>query len=134
MLEKDIAKILLESKTIAIVGASRDPEKAAHNVPKYLQTKGYKIIPVNPSANEILGEKAYHSLSEITEPVDIIDIFRPSEYTPEIIKEAVKLKPKLIWMQLGISNEEAKMIAKNHGIKIVMNKCMKIEHLDLIHP
>lgn len=125
---KDIEDIILRSKKIVVVGVSRDSEKASHLVPKYLQEQGFKIIPVNPYADEILGEKAYSSLQEITEEIDIIDIFRPSEYTPGIVKEAVKLKPKLIWLQLGIYNQEAKEIAARNNIPFVMNKCMRVEY------
>ena len=128
---KDIEDIIIHSKKIVVVGASRDSDKAAHLVPSYLQEQGFKIIPVNPFADEIFGEKAYTTLSEISEEVDIIDIFRPSEYTPKIVEEAVKLKPKLIWLQLGIFNEEAKEIAEKNNIPIIMNKCMKIEYSEI---
>jgi predicted CoA-binding protein len=97
-------------------------------VPKYLKEKGYKIIPVNPFAEEILGEKVYKNLSEIKEEVDIVDIFRPSEECLGIVKEAIKLKPKVIWMQLGIENKEAEKLAKENKIKVVMNKCIMREH------
>ena len=129
----DIAKIILKSKTIAVVGASRDPEKASNAIPRYLQNNGYKILPVNPMASEkILGEKVYAKLTDIDSEIDIVDIFRPSEYTPEIVREAIKMKPKLIWLQLGIINEEAKKIVEDSGIKFVMNKCLKVEHSLLI--
>jgi predicted CoA-binding protein len=126
--DKELKEILKSSKTIAVVGCSRDPEKDAHKVPKYLKERGYKIIPVNPFAEEILGEKAYKNLSEIKEKVDIVDIFRPSEECLEIVKEAVKLKPKVIWMQLGIENKEAEKLAKENKIKVVMNKCIMKEY------
>ncbi|NHJ04768.1 MAG: CoA-binding protein [Candidatus Heimdallarchaeota archaeon] len=129
---KEIEKIILTSKNIAVVGASRDPEKASYLIPKYLQEHGYKIIPVNPKADEILGEKAYSSLIEIKERVDIVDIFRPSEYTPKIVEEAIKIKPNLIWLQLGIQNIEAMEIANKNNIPIVMNKCLKIEHTTIM--
>lgn len=121
-------KILLEAKTIVVVGLSRDPLKASHDVAKYLQENNYKIIPVHPSADELLGEKVFHSLLEIKDPVDIIDIFRPSEECEEIVKIAVKLKPKMIWLQLGIKNEKARKIAEEKGIVFVEDKCTKIEH------
>ncbi|MBD3189684.1 MAG: CoA-binding protein [Candidatus Heimdallarchaeota archaeon] len=124
----DIVAIIKESETIAVVGASRHKEKAAHEVPEYLQSNGYKIIPVNPFADEILGEKAVANLGKIDQGVDIIQIFRPSEETPKIVAEAVKLKPKLIWLQLGIKNEEAKKIAEEHNIPFVMDRCLMMEH------
>jgi predicted CoA-binding protein len=126
--DKELKEILRSSKTIAVVGCSRDPEKDAYKVPKYLKEKGYKIIPVNPFAEEILGEKVYKNLSEIKEEVDIVDIFRPSEECLGIVKEAIKLKPKVIWMQLGIENKEAEKLAKENKIKVVMNKCIMREH------
>lgn len=129
----EIVKILEKNKIIAVVGASRNPSKAAHSIPKYLKEHGYTIIPVNPMAETILEEKVYPSLSEIPVQVDIVDIFRPSEDTPKIVEEAVKLKPKLIWLQLGIINEKAKEIAEKNGIPFVMDKCMKIEHMRLFH-
>jgi predicted CoA-binding protein len=129
--DKELKEILKSSKTIAVVGCSRDPEKEAHKVPKYLKEKGYKIIPVNPFAGEILGEKVYKNLSEIKEAVDIVDIFRPSEECLGIVKEAIKLKPKVIWMQLGIENKEAEKLAEENKIKVVMNKCIMKEHQKL---
>jgi predicted CoA-binding protein len=128
--DAQIIKILKESKTIAVVGCSRDHEKDAHRIPKYLKEHGYRIIPVNPFADEILGEKSYKKLSEIKEPVDIVNIFRPSSEALAIVEEAVKMKikPKVIWMQLGIINEEAAKLAEKNGITVVMNKCMMMEH------
>ncbi|NHJ84921.1 MAG: CoA-binding protein [Asgard group archaeon] len=131
-IESSIVEIIKNSKTIVIVGASRNPEKAAHAIPKYLQTQGYKIIPVNPTADEILGEKSLKSLKEVKQPVDIIDIFRPEEETPAIVKEAIKLKPKLIWLQLDIYNEKAKKIADEARIKFVMDHCLKVEHMKIM--
>ena len=131
MNEEDILKILKESKTIVVVGCSSNPEKAAHQVPKYMKEHGYKIIPVNPNSENILNEKTYKSISEIKENVDIVDIFRPSEECLDVVKEAIKLKPKVIWMQLGIINEEAKKLAEENGIKVVMDRCLMVEHRKL---
>src|SRR3989338_6196813 len=128
MNEEDILKILKESKTIVVVGCSSNPEKAAHWIPKYMQEHSYKIIPVNPNSENILNEKTYKSISEIKENVDIVDIFRPSEECLDVVKEAITLKPKVIWMQLGIINEEAKKLAEKNGIKVVMDKCIMAEH------
>lgn len=129
----EIFEILKKSKTIAVVGASRNPSKAAHTVPQYMKKHSYTIIPVNPKAETILEEKVYPKLTDIPVQVDIVEVFRPSEETPAVVAEAVKLKPKLVWLQLGITNEEAKKIADEHGIPIVMDKCMKIEHMRLFH-
>lgn len=132
--DEEIKKILEESKTIAVVGCSREQEKDAHRIPKYLKERGYKIIPVNPFADEILGEKSYKALSEIKEKIDVIEIFRPSEDCLKIVEEVIKLKlkPNTIWMQLGIKNEEAAKLAEENGIRAVMNRCMMIEHRRLI--
>jgi predicted CoA-binding protein len=130
--DKELMEILSESKTIAVVGCSRYPKKAAHKVPRYLKDQSYKIIPVNPFAEEILGEKVYRTLSEIRDPIDIVNIFRPSEDCLEVVKNAIKIKPKVIWMQLGIKNTEAAKLAEKYGIKVVMDKCIFIEHKRLI--
>jgi len=130
--DKKIKEILKKSKTIAVVGCSRNPEKPAFQIPEFMQQHGYKIIPVNPSADEILNEKAYKSISEVKEKIDIVDIFRPSEDALEIVKEAIKINPKVIWMQLGIINEKAAKLAENNGIDVVMDRCLKIEYKRLI--
>ncbi len=132
-MEKDIhtdeqIKKFYELKNIAVVGMSKNPEKAAHYVPKYLAEKGYNIIPVNPTANEILGKKCYHELSDIPEHIDIVDVFRPSEQVMPVISEAIKLKPKVIWLQEGIHNIEAESLAQKAGIEIIFNRCMLAEH------
>ncbi len=129
----EIKKILESCKTIAVVGCSSNPEKAANRIPKYMKEHGYKIIPVNPNSENILNEKTYKSLSEIKENVDIVNIFRPSEECLEVVREAIRLKPKVIWMQLVIINEEAKKLAEKNGIKVVMDKCLMVEYKRLIH-
>jgi len=118
---------------VAVVGLSRNPAKASYRVANYLQSVGYRIIPVNPFVDEILGEKSYKSLLDVPEAIEIVDIFRPSEDVPSIVEEAIKLKnrlgtPKVIWMQLGIVNEEAARRAKAAGFKVVMDRCMMVEH------
>ena len=121
-------KKFYELKNIAVVGMSKNPEKAAHYVPKYLIEKGYNIIPVNPTANEILGKKCYSKLSDIPEHVDIVDVFRPSEQVMSVVDEAMKLKPKVIWLQEGIHNIEAESLAQKAGIEVVFDRCMLAEH------
>ena len=130
--EEKVKRILQDNKKIAVVGCSRDPEKPSHTVPRYMKEEGYKIIPVNPFADQILEEKVHKSLSEINEPIDIVNIFRPSEQCLEVVKEAVNLKPKVIWMQLGIKNEDAAKLAEENGIEVIMDKCFYIEHQNLI--
>ena len=130
-ISENIIEIIKKSKTIAVVGISRNPEKASNYVPEYLQGQGYKIIPVNPMASEILGEQAYPTLEAIPDKIDIVQIFRPSDETPAIVQEAVKLKPKLIWLQLSIESVKAHAIALKNDIPIVMDRCLQIEHMKL---
>jgi len=125
-MEKDI---LNSSKVIAIVGLSPNPNRPSHEVASYLIKQGYKIIPVNPNAREILGERCYPNLSSIPEPVDVVDIFRRSEEVPAIVEEAIKIGAKAIWMQEGIINEEGAARAKEAGLMVVMDRCMLKEHL-----
>ena len=126
-------EILEQSKTIAIVGLSPNKEKASSIVAKYLIASGYRIIPVNPGYDEILGQKSYKSLSDITEKIDIVDIFIRSEKVLPIVQEAIKLKPRAIWLQLGIINEEAKKLVEDKGITFFMNVCIKQEHEKLFN-
>ena len=121
-------KEILNYKTIAVVGCSTNPEKPPHYIPKYLKEQGYKIIPINPSADEILGERAYPSLAEVPDEIDIVLIYRPGEETPEIVKHAIEKGAKAVWMPEGIKNEEAGEIARDAGLPIVMDKCIKCTH------
>jgi uncharacterized protein len=124
----DIRKIL-ELRNIAVVGMSNTEGKPANFVPKYLIENGYNIIPVNPTTSEVLGRKSYASISDVPEQVDIVDVFRRSEDVPIVIEDAINKKGvKVIWMQSGIYNEEAERRAKENGIDVVFNRCMKVEH------
>ncbi len=125
--DEQIREILSLSK-VAVVGMSKNSSKAAHYVPKYLSENGYDITPVNPTAEEILGKKCYSSISEIDEGIDIVDVFRPSDQVLPVIEEAIKKKPKVIWLQQGIHNSEAEELAKKAGIKVIFNRCMLAEH------
>ncbi len=125
--DEQIREILALNK-IAVVGMSKNSSKAAHYVPKYLSENGYDITPVNPTTNEILGKKCYASVSDIDEEIDIVDIFRPSDQVLPVIQEAIKKKPKVIWLQEGIHNVEAEELAKKAGIKVIFNRCMLAEH------
>jgi predicted CoA-binding protein len=140
MSKNRIEEILTKYKTVAIVGLSRDPSKDSHSVAEYLQAQGYKIIPINPTTNEILGEKSYETLldipPQIQKTIEIVDIFRPSEDVPAIVEQAIELKekndkPYVIWMQLGIINEQAAAAARAAGLEVVMNRCMRQEHKKL---
>ena len=133
MSQEEIRSVLESYRTVAVVGLSRNPAKASYRVAQYLQSVGYRIIPVNPFVDEVLGEKSYKSLLDLPENIEIVDIFRPSEDVPSIVHEAIELKnrlgtPKVIWMQLGIVNEEEARLAKAAGFKVVMDRCMMVEH------
>jgi predicted CoA-binding protein len=120
---------VLHFKNIAVVGMSKNEEKPAHFVPKYLIEHGYNVIPVNPTVNEILGRKSYPSVSEIHEDIDVVEVFRRSEDVPSVMDDVIRKKGiKVIWMQSGIYNEEAEKKAKENGIDVVFNRCMMVEH------
>jgi predicted CoA-binding protein len=127
----ELKKIYEETKTIAVVGASGDRMKPSHTVPRYLQREGYRIIPVNPKGGEILGERVYTSLGEIDEPIDVVEVFRPSDETPGVARDAVAAGAKVLWLQEGISSEEADRIASEGGLQVVMNRCMGETHYQL---
>ena len=120
---------ILKFRNIAVVGMSRNEEKPAHFVSKYLIDHGYNVIPVNPTVNEILGRKSYPTVSGIPEDVDVVDIFRRSEDVPAVVNDAMTKKGlKVIWMQSGIYNEEAERKAIENGLDVVFNRCMMVEH------
>jgi len=120
--------ILKNYHVIAVVGCSREEGKPSHDVPAYLQSVGYRIIPVNPFADTILGEKAYKSLTDIKEQVDVVDVFRPAREALDIAKQAVEIKAKVLWLQEGIFNDEAGKYAVEHGLLFVQNRCMMKMH------
>ena len=124
MTDQELKKILDETKTIAMVGASSNPERPSYRIFEILKNAGYRVIPVNPKETEVLGVPAVASLSEIEEQVDVVDVFRKSEDTPAIADEAVKIGAKVLWLQLGVSNDEAAAKAKAGGLQVVMNTCM----------
>ncbi|NNM03050.1 MAG: CoA-binding protein [Nitrosopumilus sp.] len=128
----DQIRDILSMRKVAVIGMSKNSSKAAHYVPKYLSDNGYDIKPVNPTTNQILGKKCYASISEIEEEVEIIDIFRPSEQVLSVIPDAIKKKPKVIWLQEGIHNSEAEELARKEGITVVFNRCMLAEHQRLM--
>ena len=128
----EIKEILENYKTVAVVGLSTDPSKPSYRVAEYLKNNGYKIIPVNPGAKEILGEKSYPDLKSIPEKVEIVDIFRKPEAIPPVVDEAIKIGAKAVWMQLGLCHTEAAENARKAGLTVVMNKCIKIDHSMLI--
>jgi predicted CoA-binding protein len=119
-------EILASANTIAVVGLSRDPAKAAHGVPATLQAHGFRIIPVHPSATELLGEKVYRSLKDIPEPVDLVDVFRPSPEAAGIAADAAAIGAKALWLQQGIVSAEARRIAEDAGLEYVEDRCTAV--------
>jgi uncharacterized protein len=130
--DRDLTELLSSVHTIAVVGLSANPSKDSHEVASYLKMMGYRIIPVNPGEDEILGEKSYSDLVSIPEPIDIVDVFRRPEYVPGIADQAVAARAKVLWLQLGIRNDEAAFKARNAGLKVVQDRCLKVEHSRLI--
>lgn len=130
---EEIKEILLNAGNIAVVGLSDKTDRTSYMVAQALQQNGYRIIPVNPTVSgEILGEKVYPSLSDIPEPVDIVNVFRRSEQTPPVAEEAVKVGARVLWLQLGIVSEEAYEIASKGGLTVIMDRCIKVEDSILI--
>jgi predicted CoA-binding protein len=123
-----IAELLKSAKTIAVVGLSDGPHRTSYRVSGYMQAQGYRIIPVNPTITESLGEKAYASLLEVPEKIDIVNVFRRSEFVPEVVEQAIQLKLPAIWMQEGVIHEGAAEKARKAGIFVVMNRCILKEH------
>ncbi len=119
-------EILASARTIAVVGASRDPRKAGGSVPEGLQRRGFRVIPVNPYADELFGEKAYHSLLDVPEKVDIVDVFRPSKDAPAIARDAAAIGAKALWLQLDIRSDEARRIATEAGMEYVEDECTAV--------
>jgi predicted CoA-binding protein len=125
---EEIGEILRKYRTIAVVGLSADVSRPSYQVARYLQNHGYRIVPVNPSCAEILGEKCYPSLKEIPFPVEVVDIFRKVDAIPAIVAEAVEVGAKAVWLQLGLVEPQAAQKAREAGLQVVMDRCMKIEH------
>ena len=133
MTSDDTMRAIFEGySTIAVVGASDDPGRAGNYIPAYLQQKGYRIIPVNPNLEEVLGEKSYPSLRDIPEPVEVVEVFRRPEFTPDVVREAIEVGAKAVWLQLGIINDEARRLAEEAGLLFVQDECMGPQHRRLI--
>ncbi|GAB7093427.1 CoA-binding protein [Halolamina litorea] len=135
--DDDGLRSLLDADTIAVVGCSTSAGKPAHDVPKYLQDHGYRVIPINPFADEILGEKAYDSLDEVDEEIDLVDVFRPSEETPGVVENVIarheaRSDAGAVWLQLGIASDEAAELAEEAGLEFVQDRCIKVEHDRLV--
>ena len=134
MIDEEIKKILSSFKTVAVVGISPKEDRPSYIVASYLKSKGYRIIPVRPDGDEILGEKVYHSLSDIPKEirVDVVDIFRKSEDVPPVVEEAIQRGAKMVWLQEGVIHKEAGEKAEKAGLKVVMDRCIKKEHQRLL--
>ena len=132
--DKAMKEILLSAKTIASVGLSSNQEKESYGIVSYLKEQGYRIIPVNPTATEILGEKVYPDLESIPDQVDVVQVFRKPEDVPPVVDSAIKIGAKVVWMQEGIVNEEAAQKAREAGLQVVMDACMRATHQRLIGP
>jgi predicted CoA-binding protein len=128
MEDQYLAKLLKSIRRIAIVGLSTNPEKDSYFVAQYLQNQGYEIVPVNPTATEILGHKAYPDLVSVPGEIDVVNIFRPAKDVPPIVDQAVAKGAKAVWMQLGIVSQEAAEKARKAGLQVVMDRCIRIEH------
>ena len=124
-------EILKDSQAIAVIGLSANPDRASYKVASYLKENGYRVIPVNPREEEVLGEICYPDLSSIPEPVDVVDIFRRPEDVPAIVQEAIKIGARTVWMQKEVINEEAAAQARQAGLRVVMDRCMREEHQKL---
>lgn len=124
--------ILVSAKTIASVGLSSNPHKESYGIVSYLKDQGYRIIPVNPTADEILGEKSYPDLESVPEPIDVVQVFRKPEDVPPVVDSAIRAGAKVVWMQEGIVNEEAAQKARDAGLQVVMDACMRVTHRRLI--
>ena len=123
-----IQRLLRESRTVAIVGLSTDPQRASWFVASYLKKEGYRVIPVNPKAERILGERCYPDLASIPEPVDLVDVFRPTSECLAVARQAVEVGAKALWLQLKLVNIEAAQLAANNGLAVVVDRCVKMEH------
>jgi predicted CoA-binding protein len=132
--DQELISLLTNATTIAMVGASSNPDKSSHGIMRKLQKVGYRVIPVNPRESEVLGEKSYASLGDIPVPVDIVDVFRKAEDTPPIADEAVKIGAKALWLQSGISNDAAAARAEAGGLTVVMDTCIGATHSRLRVP
>jgi len=126
--ESDLKRLLSAARTIAVVGASSDPERPSNGIMRKLKSAGYRVIPVNPNETEVLGEHAYPSLLDVPERIDIVDVFRRAEYTPAIADDAVKVGAQALWLQSGVSNEDAAARAASGGLTVVMDTCIGVMH------
>ncbi|RPF55879.1 putative CoA-binding protein [Aquisalibacillus elongatus] len=125
---EELKQVLKTTSTIAVVGLSDNPERTSYQISKIMQEQGYRIIPVNPNVHEVLGEKAYDRLQDVEEKIDLINVFRRSEYLYEVAKDAIETDAKVFWAQLGVSDENAYELLKQHDFTVIMDLCIKVVH------
>jgi len=130
--DKEIRQVLENSKTIAVVGASQNPHRDSTMIMQYLMNRGFDVIPVNPNYDEILGKKCYPTICSIGKSIDIVDVFRRSEFVDGVAKDAAAANAKVLWMQLGVLSDIAAQFAIDHGMKVIKNRCIMVEHRRLI--
>lgn len=129
---EDIERILRDARTIAVVGLSPNPDRPSYAVASYLQRQGYRIVPVNPTVDRVLGERSYPDLRAVPEKIDVVDVFRRPEEVPQVVEQAIQVEARVLWMQEGIVNEEAATAARQAGLQVVMDRCMLREHRRLL--
>lgn len=130
-LEAKLRDIYASTKTIAVVGATPNPDKPGCFIPAYLHSQGYRIVPVTPAHQEVFGEPAYATLSEVDVPVDVVDVFRPASEAPDIVKDAISVGAKVVWLQPGIVSGEAATLGRRAGLTVIMDRCMGVTHREL---
>jgi len=130
--DNEIRQILTSSRTIAVVGASDKPWRDSYDIMRYLMSRGYRVFAVNPACKTILEQPCYASLKDVTEPIDIVDVFRRSDAVPEIVQEALSVKAKTLWLQLGVIHEQSAQIAEENGMKVIMDHCIAVDHRRLV--
>ncbi len=129
---EEIRLVLYQARTVAVVGLSDKPQRESHRVANYLKQQGYRVIPVNPNVTEVLGERAYASLKDVPEPVDVVDVFRRPDAVPEVVEQAIEVGAKAVWLQVGVVHDEAAQRARQAGLTVVQNRCMMQEHQRLL--
>ena len=129
--EQQLRDIYATAKTIAVVGATTNESKAGYFIPRYMQAEGYQIVPVNPRYAQVLGEPTYPALADVDVPVDVVDVFRPSDECPEIARQAVAIGAKVLWLQPGVVSEEAAHIGEEAGMVVIMDRCIGMTHAEL---
>jgi predicted CoA-binding protein len=131
MNDRQLEKLLTSAKTIAVVGHSADPSRTSYQIAAFLRRAGYNVIPVNPTVTEIDGQPCYAALADVPQPIDIVNVFRRSEYLPDIVREAVAVEAGAVWAQLGVEHRDAISIAQESGMPLVMDRCIKVEYMRL---